>query len=270
MEYISTTQLIVAFIGIFAISWVFSMFGRGGGEFKLPLLLSIVSLPFADIKIVSVFLILVQGVVMMLVYSSKHKLTDWPVAVLLAVLVGIASFLGGYFSHLVPEIYLKGLFAAVLLISAVKMAKGKGTPADPAKIGVWHRTMPGYGGEEYDVNLAYLIVPVLLVGFIAGMLGISGCGLIIPICILLGGIPIRIAIGTNTLLLISSTASSFAGHLIKGTFHWKLALILSVAAVVGAFLGSRQHASISEKNIKRGFITILVIAAIWMLIKMFK
>lgn len=270
MEYISTLQLIAAFVGIFAISWVFSIFGRGGGEFKLPLLMSIVSLPFADIKIVSVFLILVQGIVMMLVYSGKHKLTDWPVAILLAVIVGIASFSGGYFSHLVPAIYLKGLFAAVLLISAAKMAMGKGASMARAKFGVWHRTMPGEDGEEYDVNLVYLIVPVLLVGFVAGMLGISGCGLIIPLCIILGGIPIRIAIGTNTLLLITSTGSSFAGHLIKGTFHWELALILSVAAVVGAFLGSRQHTSISEKNIKRGFITILVIAAIWMLIKMFK
>jgi len=270
MEYISSPQLIVAFVGIFTISWVFSIFGRGGGEFKLPLLLSIFSLPFADIKIVSVFLIFVQGVVMLLVYGGKHKLADWPVAVFLALLVGIASFSGGYFSYLVPAVYLKGLFAAVLLISAVKMSKGKGKPSTRAKFGLWHRKMPCDNGEDYDVNLIYLIVPVLLVGFVAGMLGISGCGLIIPLCIVLGGIPLRIAIGTNTMLLITSTASSFAGHLIKGTFHWKLALILSVAAVMGAFLGSRQHTSISEENIKRGFIIILVIAAIWMFIKMFK
>lgn len=268
MDYISTTQLFLAFVGIFAISWLFSIFGRGGGEFKLPLLMSIVALPFTDIKIVSVFLILTQGVVMMIVYSGKHKLTDWPLAVILAGIVGVASFFGGYFSHLVPPAYLKGLFAVVLLISAVKMALGKGTPANKARFGVWHRTMPGAGGEQYDVNLAYLVLPVLVVGFIAGMLGISGCGLIIPLCVVLGGVPLRIAIGTNTLLLITSTSSSFAGHLIKGNFYWRLALILAVAAVVGAYLGSRQHTTISEKNIKRGFITILVIAAIWMLIKM--
>jgi len=270
MDYVSTPQLVIAFVGIFAISWVFSIFGRGGGEFKLPLLLSIVALPFTDIKIVSVFLILVQGVVMMLVYSKKHRLTDWPVAAFLAGVVGVASFMGGYFSYLVPPVYLKGLFAAVLLVSAVKMGLGKGTPAGRARFGVWHRMLPGNAAQEYDVNFAYLVVPILLVGFIAGMLGISGCGLIIPLCIVLGGMPIRIAIGTNTLLLITSTASSFTGHVIKGTFRWELALILAVAAVVGAFLGSRQHTTISERNIKRGFILILVIAAIWMVIKMFK
>ena len=269
MDYISTTQLVAAFLGIFVISYVFSIFGRGGGEFKLPLLISVVSLPFADIKIISVFLILSQGIVMMLVYSGKHKLTDWPLAVVLAGIVGAASFLGGYFSYLIPPLYLKGLFAAVLLISALKMALGKGTVGKKANFGVWHRKMPGQDGEQYDVNLAYLIVPVLVVGLIAGMLGISGCGLIIPLCIILGGVPLRIAIGTNTLLLITSTSSSFAGHLIRGNFYWRLAVILAVAAVVGAFFGSRQHTTISEKNIKRGFIIILVVAALWMLLKMF-
>ncbi len=268
MDYISAQQLVVAFLGILTISYVFSIFGRGGGEFKLPLLMSIVVLPFAEIKIISVFLILVQGVVMMLVFSGKHKLTDWPLAVLLAGIVGVSSFLGGYYSHLVPPTYLKGLFAAVLLISAVKMALGKGTPAGRASFGVWHRQMPGTDGEAYDVNLAYLVIPVLLVGFIAGMLGISGCGLIIPLCIVLGGMPIRIAIGTNTLLLISATASSFAGHLIKGTFHWQLAVILAIAAALGALLGACQHTTISEKNINRGFILILVVAAVWMILKM--
>jgi len=268
MDYISTTQLVIAFVGIFAISWLFSIFGRGGGEFKLPLLLSIVALPFTDLKIVSVFLILVQGIVMLGVYGGTHKLADWPVAMLLAGLVGVASFMGGYFSYLVPPAYLKGLFAAVLLASAVKMALGKGAPAERARFGVWHRKMPGADGEEYVVNLVYLVLPVLAVGFIAGMLGISGCGLIIPLCVVLGGIPLRIAIGTNTLLLITSTSSSFAGHLFRGTFHWRLALILAVAAVVGAYLGSRQHIAFSERSIKRGFIAILVLAAIWMLIKM--
>jgi uncharacterized membrane protein YfcA len=270
MEYISTAQLVLAFGGIFAISWVFSIFGRGGGEFILPLLISIVALPFSDIKIISLFLIVIQGIVMMLVYSGKHKLTDWPVAVMLAVIVGVGAFLGGYFSFWVSPVFLKGLFAAVLLISALKMAIGKTTAARRARFGVWHRKMPGQGGEEYDVNLAYLIIPVLMVGFIAGMLGISGCGLIIPLCIVLGGVPLRIAIGTNTLLLITSTSSSFAGNLIKGTFHWELAMILALAIIVGASLGSRQHTKISEKNIKRGFIIILVVAAIWMLIQMFK
>ena len=65
-----------------------------------------------------------------------------------------------------------------------------------------------------------------LVGGIAGMLGVSGCGLIIPLCVVLGGMPLRIAIGTNTLLLIRSTASSFLGHLLTTPFHWEIGLLL--------------------------------------------
>jgi len=270
LQLLTTGQLIVAFLGIFAISFVFSIFGRGGGEFKLPLLLSIVPLPFGELKLISVFLILVQGVVMLLVYSKRHRLIDWPVAIVLAVVVGASSFTGGYFSHLVPPIYLKGLFAAILLISAGKLALGTGQSAGRARFGVWHRHLSDSQRTEYDVNVVYLLVPVALVGGIAGMLGVSGCGLIIPLCVVLGGMPLRIAIGTNTLLLISSTASSFLGHLLTTPFHWEIGLLLAGAAIPGAFLGSRQHTTISDRNIKRGFIAILIIAALWMIYKMFK
>ncbi len=269
MEILSTGQLVLAFVGIFAISYVFSIFGRGGGEFKLPLLLSMVPLQFGELKLISVFLILVQGVIMMLVYSRRHRLTDWPVAITLAVVVGVSSFTGGYFSHLIAPLYLKGLFAAVLLISAVKLAVGTGETAARARFGVWRRRLAEPDGTEYDLNLVVLFVPVAIIGVIAGMLGVSGCGLIIPLCVILGGMPLRVAIGTNTLLLTSSTASSFAGHYLTTAFHWKLALLLAVAALPGAFFGSRQHTSISDRNIKLGFIVILVLAAMWMLYKMF-
>lgn len=270
MEYITTTQLIIGIIGIGLISFVFSIFGRGGGEFKLPLLLSIITLPFEELKALSVFLILLQGIAMMFVYGKKHKLVDWPVAIILAVAVGCSSFLGGYYSHWIPPMYIKGLFAAVLLISALKMMFQTTKQAQKAKIGVWHRKMKGLNGDEYDVNILYLIPPVMGIGFIAGMLGVSGCGLIIPLCVVLGGMPLRMAIGSNTLLLISSSGSSFAGHLIKTPFYWDLGIILGVSAITGAYLGSKQHISLSEKSIKVGFIIILLVAAVWMIIKMFK
>ncbi|MBU1239300.1 sulfite exporter TauE/SafE family protein, partial [Myxococcota bacterium] len=254
--------------GILVISFMFSIFGRGGGEFKLPLLLSMVALPFGELKTISVFLILVQGVIMLLIYSKKHHLMDWPFAILLAGFVAISSFFGAYFSHTVQPFYLKGLFVLVLLVSALKMAMGVKQSAQRGRFGVWER--PGLSGHDaYFVNLIYLLPPLVAIAFIAGMLGVSGCGLIIPLTIIVGGLPIRIAIGSNTLLLITSTGASFSGHLMRHTFHYKLALILAAATAVGAYFGSRQHTDISEQNIKRGFITILLIAALWMAVKMF-
>ncbi|MBW2079224.1 MAG: sulfite exporter TauE/SafE family protein [Deltaproteobacteria bacterium] len=242
------------------------MFGRGGGEFILPFLISIVALPFFDIATISLFLIFSQAVIMLCVYGAKHKLVDWPLAFSLALIVGCSAFFGGFRSFHVKPLYLKGTFAIILLISAWKIWQGKTVPANRGRFGVWHRKMPD---DEYDMNFLYILIPVGAVAFVAGMLGITGGGLYIPICVILGCVPLRIAIGTNTMLVLASSGSGLLGHLLRGGFYWKLAFIFAIATVIGALLGSRTHADISEKNVTRGFVAIVVIAAIWMVVKIY-
>ena len=270
MELISSHQLMILLPGLFCIAFVFSMFGRGGGEFILPLLISVLSLPFFSLATISLFLIFSQGVVMLLVYGGKHKLVDWPLALSLAIIVGTFAFLGGYLSFHVKPIYLKGTFAVVLLISAYKIWQGKKVPAKKGRFGTWHRKLPGAEGEEYDMNFLYIVLPVALIAGVAGMLGISGCGLIIPICILLGGVPMRIAIGSNTMLVLTSSGTSFLGHIARGHYPpWTYIMMFAGATIIGALLGSRTHVKIRDEYVKKGFITILIVAAVWMLVKIY-
>jgi len=258
--------VIVTFVAIFALSLFFSMFGRGGGEFYLPTMISLLTIPFYKAAGVNLFLIFIQGLSMVLVYSLRNKLVDWAVALVMAVVVGTFAFSGGFFSHKVPDIYLKILFAVFLLVSAYYMLKNKAVKPVRGKFGVWHRE---FAGQSYDVNILYLVPPVALAAFVAGMVGISGCGLIVPLYILLGGVPMSIAMGTNTFLVLTSSSMSFIGHLLKGGVDWKLGLILGAAVLIGSQIGSRLHTKVSEKFLKVGFVVILIVAALWMIVKIF-
>jgi uncharacterized membrane protein YfcA len=266
MGPVTSSHLCIILPGLFVIGFVFSMFGRGGGEFILPFLISIVVLPFFDIATISLFLIFSQAVIMLCVYGAKHKLVDWPLAFSLALIVGCSAFFGGFLSFHVKPMYLKGTFSIILLISAWKIWQGKKVPTKRGRFGVWHRKMPN---DEYDMNFLYIVIPVAAVAFIAGMLGITGGGLYIPICVILGGVPLRIAIGTNTMLVLTSSGFGLLGHLLRGGFYWKLAFIFAIGSGCGALLGSRTHTNISEKNVTRGFVAIVVVAAIWMVVKIY-
>ena len=258
--------IIITAIAIFAISTLFSMFGRGGGEFYLPTMLTLLSIPYYTAAGVTQFLIMLQGLSMVPVYSAKHKQLDWHLAIVLASCVGIASFLGGFLSKGISPVYLKASFAIFLLISAVFLFVNKNVKPKIGKLGVWHRKF--YGGE-YDMNILYIILPVAFAGFFAGMVGISGCGLIIPICILLGGVPLRIAMGTNTFILLVSTSMGFLGHALKGGINWQLCLIFGASIIAGSQIGARMHVRVNEKFLRIGFALILVIAASWMIAKIF-
>ena len=259
-------HLIITTLIIFFISLTFSMFGKGGGEFYLPTLITLIGIPFYTAAGVSVFLIFLQSISMVLVYHMKNKLIDWHLAIVLAFLIGLFSFLGGFFSVDISPIYLKVLFAFFLLISAYFMIKEKKVIAKREKWGVWHRE---FGNITYDINLVYLLPLISVISIVVGMIGISGGGLMVPLLIILGGVPIRIAMGTNTFLILASSSMSVLGHVMHGGIDWKLVAILGITVIVGSQIGSRFHTKIGDLHLKIGFIVILIAAAGWMILKIF-
>lgn len=262
MEHVIATVVI-----IFVISFVFSMFGRGGGDFYLPVIVTLLNMPFYTAAGVSLFLILIQSISMVSVYSTKHRLLDWKLAFVLGATVAITAFLGGFVSHSIPAVYLKVVFAAFLLFSAYFMFKGVNIATVKAGgLGVWHRE---FSGGDYDVNLLYILPPVALAAFLAGMVGISGGGLIIPLAVLIGGVPLRIAMGTNTFLVLSASSMSFMAHALRGGIDLQLCLILGGTVLVASQLGSRLHMKVKEKELRWGFALILVAASLWMIAKIF-
>jgi len=270
IDGLSVANIATIILSMFIIAGIFSMLGRGGGEFYLPILITFLAIPYFDIATVSLFAIFCQAAGMLLIYGQKHKLVDWPLAFSLAAIVGTFAFIGGYASFAIKPSYLKGIFAVLLLVSAYFMWKGKGVPGKPGRFGVWHRKMTTpEGGLEYEMNFLLIIIPTAIIAFIAGAVGISGCGMIIPVCIILGAVPIRIAIGSNSLLLLASTGTSFLGHALRGQTPWSLAFVLALTTLCGGLIGARMHVEIKEKHIKWAFIAILIIASFWMLYKIY-
>ena len=257
-------DLLAAALLVLLISLVFSMFGKGGGELYLPVILTLLDIPFYTAAGVSLFLIFLQSLSMTLVYHHKHRLVDWSLALLLATLVGLASFLGGFFSKGIASLYLKVAFASFLILSALLLFLNKNVQVKVGGTGVWHRR---FSGGEYDVQILHVVIPVAVAAFFAGMVGISGGGLIVPIAVLLGGVPIRIAMGTNTFLVLASSSMGFLGHAAKGGIDWSLAVVLALCVLLGSQVGSRLHARVGERNLRIGLAAILLFAASWMIVR---
>jgi len=258
-------HLILTVCIIFSISLVFSMFGKGGGEFYLPTIISILGIPFYTAAGTSVFLILMQSISMMLVYHLRNKLIDWKLAFSLVATIASMSFLGGFFSYDISAVLLKVLFAVFLLVSAYFMLREKKVVVKKQRFGVWHRE---FGDTSYDIHLLLVLPPVAAISLVVGMIGISGGGLIVPIIILLGGVPLRVAMGTNTFLIFASSSMSFFGHALRGGVDWKLSMIFGLTVIAGSQVGSRVHTNIKEQHLKLGFVAILVVAALWMIVRL--
>ncbi len=244
---------------LFSIAAVLAMLGKGGGEFYLPILVAL-GLPFHQAGAISLFMLTVSGTAMSLIYHRK-SLIDWKAGIALILSTALGSFVGGFVSVKIPAIYLKLIFSAMLLVSAYFIA------FPPGKSFVSHAgcgIKGNRGGEEYFIS-CHVFPVVSFIGFLAGMVGISGGGVIIPLVIILSQMPLRVAFATNSLIVLFSSLSGFAGHGLSQSIPWGQAVLYAASVALGAVVGAHFSTMVHIEKLKKLFIGILLFASLWML-----
>jgi uncharacterized membrane protein YfcA len=244
-----------------------SMVGKGGGNFYvLAMVLAGTSMHSAATA--SQLIMMGTSVASMIVFS-KHKKVDWKLALIIDPPTDIMAFFGGYFAGNIEGTTLKLMFAILLVVISVFMLiPVKEKPITlKNKFGYWNRT---FGDYKYTVNLWVTLPITAIVGFFAGAIGISGGAFKVPLMVMLCGIPMEIAVGTSSAMVAVTALMGFIGHSINGDFDPTLAIPLTVVAVVGGLIGSKFAIKSKPKNLKKIFAVTNLVAAIVMMINIFK
>lgn len=87
-------------------------------------------------------------------------------------------------------------------------------------------------------ELLVLLVCGAGAGFIGAMLGVGGGIIIVPVAVLVLGLPIHHAIATSLLAVIATSSSAASKNIRLGLANLRLGISLEVATVVGALTGS--------------------------------
>jgi hypothetical protein len=110
------------------------------------------------------------------------------------------------------------------------------------------------------------------VGFANGLLGVGGCFIAIPVQVWVFtamGIPldvaVKVAFGTNLLVVLPTAMSGAWGHSRRGVVWWKAGMILGGCGAVGALIGATTAAHIPGEILKIMFGVAILLGAIRML-----
>ncbi len=246
-----------------------SMVGIGGGAFIVPILVIIYGFEPANAIGTSLTCIIFTATAATINYWRQKRIF-FKTGLIMAILTAPGAFLGAYLTTILPPDELGSAFAVFIILIALRLIfeknpfKRKKTKyADPNK----------KMRESDDAVLASrrTLVSGMFLGFFggiaAGLFGLGGGVLVVPIMTLAMGMPIHVATATSMFTMVFTTASGVTQHYVAGHVNLEYALLLAAGTVIGAQLGAHWSRRVSGNNLRRILAVILVIVAVQMILK---
>lgn len=138
------------------------------------------------------------------------------------------------------------LFATVMLFAAYFMFRDR-------------RPEPGADHAAKRMPLALMASEGLVVGALTGLVGVGGGFLIVPALVLLGGLPMKQAVGTSLFVIALKSAAGVAGYVGQVEVPWGFVALFAGVAIGGAYAGGNLVRYVPAGTLKKGFALFLVV-----------
>jgi len=235
------------FVVVLVASFLFAMLGLGGGMVYVPVLVW-AGFPVKTVAIPLGLLLNGLNTLLALIPYARSKLVDWKGGLAMAAAAFVLAPAGAYTAQYVPVRQLLILFAALVLVAAVRMLRSAGHAEPTQVMPLGRRSAIGglVGG---------------LAGFLGGMLGLGGGFIIAPILMWMG-YRTKEAAATTAFVVTFSSLSGYLGHVAGGHVNWALGVVLVVAVVLGSQLGGSFMSKRAKSEwVKRLYALVLVAIA---------
>ncbi|MGD1860860.1 MAG: sulfite exporter TauE/SafE family protein [Leptolyngbyaceae cyanobacterium] len=251
MDLGQLVALIVAglFAGVLA-----GLLGIGGGTVMVPILLLLGYAPIQAVATSSLAIV---------VTSLSGSLQNWRMGYLnfakvlwLGVPAIIMVQIGVLMASSLPPRLLLIAFAALLLVNIFLVSLRQ-------QLATRHQD------ESAAVNtnpIAARIFTGAIAGLMAGLLGVGGGVIMVPLQMALLGEPIKRAIQTSLGVVVMTAIASTFGHALQGNVAWAAGLILGLGGLVSAQLSSRLLPKLPDRLVSllfRGLLIVLVFYTLW-------
>ena len=264
-------SLIGLFIGAFG-----TLIGVAGGFILVPILLFLYPdespAVITSITLTVAFFNALSGSVA----YFRLKRIDFRSGLLFAITAVPGAIVGAYIINYLDRDIFQYVFGAVLLLVSLYLLIRPGVKLSGGFLIKWQTSRQitdGLGNtHNYSYNLPLGMFIAFFVGVLAGLLGIGGGIIHVPMMTQILGFPVHIATATSHFTVAVTTFSAIDTHLVDRTFitsDFGVALVLSAGAVIGAQFGAHFSQRVSGLLIVRLLALGLAIVALRLLIAPF-
>ena len=241
------TTLTAGFLG--------SMLGIGGGFLIVPIFVLLLKIPMHQAVALSLVAISGTAISSSTIYISR-RLVDFKTGVILESATLLGAVIGPNIALKLEAEVLEFIFGSVLLYVTYRMWVRREDGGDS-------KTVRGKDHLRWTTSL----LGAFSTGLIAGMIGIGGGTLKVPIMYLILGVPLRTAVATSQFMISLTSVTSSSIYILNGLVNLDTGLAAITGSISGAQLGSRVGLKLKVHQIRRLFSIILAFFSITMILK---
>ena len=228
---------------------ILGLIGAGGVMMTIPILM--VAVDFSIVQAATGSLLIVVAASLAGLFGRGLAQVRIRYAIVLGLIGAPFASLGSFIAVRLAETWLEILLVGIMFYAAYSM---------------WNRATEDQDKPEPVVSTATLIAVGSTVGFVTGLVGISGGVVLIPAMVLRMGLSISVATATSLLIMLSNSSIALIWRILDGVpmsgSDWNLVYMIALLAAVGSFVGAKFASKIKKKLLQRIFATFLVTLAI--------
>jgi uncharacterized protein len=245
-----------------------SLLGLGGGLLIVPLLSVGFGLPLREAIGVSLVSVIVTSGAAAGVYLER-KVANLRLGMTLELFTAAGAIAGGLLAFALEERVIAGLFAAMLVYTAISMIRRQAPEPDltthapsTEPTGAFADTLHG---EGYRVGALQLgSVASIGAGVVSALLGVGGGIVKVPVMHLVMGVPLRVATATSNLMIGVTASAGAIIYLLHGEIEPFVAGPTALGVFAGATVGSRSAHRVDVRVLRALFVVVLLVTSLEM------
>lgn len=248
--------MILSWIGALLVGLSLGLMGSGGSILTVPVLIYLAGEQEKVAIAESLGIVGAISLAGFVPYAFKQQV-HWKSVILFGIPGMAGTYGGAMIAGYVSGTFQLMLFAVVMLVAAIMMFRDKKEADKSGEVNIQHAWWK-------------IVLEGIAVGILTGLVGVGGGFLIVPALVLLGGLPMHLAIGTSLIIIAMKSFSGFFKYIdvlenLNLSINWDLVLIFSLIGAVGSFAGKTVGSKISNKGLKQGFAVFLVVMGSYMI-----
>lgn len=231
---IALTVALAVLVGV-----TLGLLGGGGSILTVPLLAYVAGMDAKEAIATSLLVVGVTSAVGAISHARAGRV-QWRTGIFFGLAGMVGAYAGGLLSRFIPGTVLLLAFAVMMVATAVAMLRGRKNKS------------AGEGGA-HTMPIGKVLVDGVVVGLVTGLVGAGGGFLVVPALALLGGLSMPLAIGTSLIVIAMKSFAGLGGYLSAVQIDWRLASMVTAAAVLGSLIGGRLTSMVDPDALRKGF-----------------